>query len=331
MSAHPYVALVPDRILDAIEAAGFHVSGRLAALNSYENRVYQVGLESGDFIVAKFYRPGRWSDAALLEEHHFSLELAQAEIPVVAPLSNASGATLHQFEGFRFALFPRVGGHAPELGELETLYRIGQTLGRLHAVGSAGKFTERGSIDIERMGVEAVRFLQDNDFIPGKLRNDYRKVSGDLIDKVRAGFKRAGRYNPIRLHGDLHPGNILWRERKPLLVDLDDSRMGPAVQDLWMLLQDGESHEVVAQLAELVDGYQEFHDFDLRQLHLVEPLRALRQLDYCAWLARRWDDPAFPQHFPWFNSGDYWLDQLKALREQLERIDREPPNLGQQF
>jgi Ser/Thr protein kinase RdoA (MazF antagonist) len=317
---HPYQTLTPDTILDAIEASGFECNGRLLALNSYENRVYQVGLVDGSFIIVKFYRPARWSDAAIEEEHAFALELAAHEVPVVAPLADCHGATLLHHAGFRFALFPRRGGHWPELEQPDTLLRLGRFLGRLHAVGASRSFEHRPALDIDSFGVQPRNFLIEHNFLPQEYIQQYSDLTESILEKVANGFERAANYPLIRLHGDFHPGNILWTEGGAHLVDLDDCRMGPAIQDLWMLLS-GERSQMNAQLSELVAGYEEFFDFEPRQLHLIEPLRSLRLIHYAAWLARRWEDPAFPMAFPWFNTPRYWEEQILTLREQLNRLD----------
>jgi len=319
MSAHPYERLTPEAVLDAVEACGLATDGRLLALNSYENRVYQVGIDGETPVVAKFYRPERWSEAQILEEHTFSAELAEQEIPVIAPLADAAGVTLHSHDGFRFALFPRRGGHAPELEAPETLLRIGRLMGRMHLVGAVRPFVERPAITIEGYGEESYRFLLEAGFVPPEQAGQFRTLAEEALAAVREGFARAGAYRPIRLHGDCHVGNILWSEAGPHFVDLDDCRSGPAVQDLWMLLS-GDRAQMTLQLDELLEGYEEFADFDRRELHLVEPLRTLRLLHYAAWLARRWDDPAFPAAFPWFNTPRYWDEQVLTLREQIERL-----------
>ncbi|GAB4359702.1 MAG: serine/threonine protein kinase [Gammaproteobacteria bacterium] len=321
--AHDYAALDPDTILDAVESTGRRCDARLLALNSYENRVYQVGIEDEDPIVAKFYRPGRWSDEAIREEHHFTRQLADAELPAVAPLTDRNGETLFRFGGFRFALYPRVGGYWPELDSEEKYRRIGRLLGRLHALGSTQPFAHRPTLTIADFAEASSRFLLEHGFIPPDLETAYRTLFDDLLIRIRRGFSAAGDYTPIRLHGDFHRGNILWDDETVRLVDFDDCRMGPAVQDLWMLLE-GERITMTQQLGWLLDGYRQFHLFDARQLHLIEPLRTLRMIHYSAWLARRWDDPAFPRHFPWFNTHRYWQDQILALREQAALMD-EPP------
>lgn len=322
--SHPFDTLTPDLVLDAVESLGYLSDARVLALNSYENRVYQVGIEDETPLIAKFYRPGRWSDEAILEEHRFSLELAEREVPVVAPLMR-DGQSLFEHAGFRFTLFPRRGGRAPEPGNLDQLYRLGQLLGRLHAVGSARPFEHRESLLPRHFGHDSLATLLDGNFVPASLRPAYASVARDLLARIDEVFA-ATPYTPIRLHGDLHPGNILGRDDAFYLVDMDDCRMGPAVQDLWMMLA-GERHERMSQLAELVEGYQEFHDFSPRELPLIEALRALRLLHYSAWLARRWDDPAFPMSFPWFGSERYWGDQVLILREQLSALGEEPLKL----
>lgn len=317
-SNHPYSELTPDTLLDAVESAGFHPTGSLLALNSYENRVYQIGLDGGEFVIGKFYRPGRWSDAAILEEHRFAWELARQEIPIVAPLADANDETLHTFGNFRFALFPRRGGHWPELEDAETRLRIGRFLGRIHAVGRSGRFAHRPTIGLE-MATEAVDYLLQQGFVPSEYRDQYRQLAQSLIGLIEQGLGRFSDIEELRLHGDCHPGNILWTDHGAHFVDLDDCRTGPAIQDLWMLLS-GDDAQMRDQLADVVAGYEEFSDFDWREVHLIEPLRGLRMLHYSGWLARRWDDPAFPQAFPWFNTPNYWEEQILSLREQIWRM-----------
>lgn len=316
-------ALGPDAILDAVESLGFHCDGRLQALNSYENRVYQIGLEDGAPLVSKFYRPARWSDAAIQEEHDFCLELAAEELPVVAPWRSPDGRTLQRFGAYRFALFPRQAGRAPELDDPQPLEQLGRLLARVHNLGALRPFVARPSFDWQHWGEESCRYLLEQGFIPPDLVLAYRTLAEDLLVRVRAAFDRAGPVERLRLHGDCHPGNILWSNDQPYLVDLDDCRSGPAIQDLWMLLS-GERPQMTFSLACLLDGYTQFRDFDPRELHLLEALRTLRIMHYAAWLARRWEDPAFPRAFTWFNSQHYWQDHILALREQAALLD-EPP------
>ncbi len=318
----PYAGLSPDTILDALDSIGLCGDGRQLALNSYENRVYQIWLEDSGSVVAKFYRPERWSDAAILEEHAFTLELAEREIPVVAPLL-VNGTSLHRHGGFRFAVYPRQGGRVPELSDPDTLEWMGRFIGRIHAVGSLQRFAHRPTLDIASFGEEPRDFLLHGDWLPADLTEAYRSVAEQALASVRHAFDRAGDVAALRLHGDCHMGNVLWTDDGPHFVDFDDSRMGPAVQDLWMLLS-GERDERMRQLADVLAGYEDFMAFDSRELHLIEALRTLRLIHYAAWLARRWCDPAFPAAFPWFNTQRYWQDHILALREQIAAMD-EPP------
>jgi Ser/Thr protein kinase RdoA (MazF antagonist) len=314
-----YADLSPDLILDAVETKGFVTNGHLLALNSYENRVYQIGLEDRRYLVAKFYRPGRWEDAAILEEHAFAQELVDVEIPVVAPLADDHGNTLFAHAGFRFALYPRRGGRWPDLDNPDNLEWLGRYLGRIHAVGGIKPFTHRPTLDTDSLGTQSYRYLLEGGFIPTHIELAYRTLAEDLLTAVDAAYQRAGDVAHIRLHGDCHPGNILWTDEGPHFVDLDDCRMGPAVQDMWMLLS-GDRQEMGLQLSEIVAGYELFRDFDRRELLLIEALRTLRMLHYAAWLARRWEDPAFPQAFPWFNTSRYWEEHVLQLREQAAAL-----------
>jgi Ser/Thr protein kinase RdoA (MazF antagonist) len=327
---HPYEALTPDVIMDAVEQWGYVCDGRLLALNSYENRVYQVGIEDGQPLVAKFYRPERWSDAQILEEHAFCFELAGQELPVVAPLKAADGSSLSEKTvndiRFRFALYPRKGGHAPELDRLENLYILGRLLGRMHRIGAVKAFEHRPRIDAQSFGHDSVALIQEN-FIPRELQASYRAITQDLLRHIDAVMAQCGDVSYIRVHGDCHVGNILWRDDNPNFVDFDDSRMAPAVQDIWMLLS-GDRAEQGAQLAEIVEAYDEFYEFQPRELRLAETLRTLRQLHYSAWLARRWEDPAFPRNFPFFNTQRYWEDHILTLREQRALLDEPPLSLN---
>ncbi len=318
-----YQDLTPDRLLNAVESVGLRCDGRMLALNSYENRVYQLGIEDGAPVVAKFYRPNRWPDEAILEEHAFTLELASREIPVVAPLADEAGHTLHEFEGFRFALFPRRAGRTPELDDPDTLEWVGRFIGRIHAVGAITPFLHRPTLNIESFGDEPLHFLMGHGFIPSDLELSYRSVAEDVLARVRGCYAQTARITTIRLHGDCHAGNILWTEAGPHFVDFDDCRMGPAIQDLWMLLS-GDRAAMNAQLLYIIDGYSEFYDFNPAELQLMEALRSLRIIHYSGWLARRWEDPAFKMAFPWFNTQHYWQNQILALREQMAALD-EPP------
>lgn len=321
-STHAFYQLSPDTVLDALDAIGLRGDGRLLALNSYENRVYQVGMEEGPPVVVKFYRPQRWSDAAIGEEHAFVAELQAQEIPVVAPVA-IGGATLHAHEGFRFAVFPRQGGRTPELDAAGTLEWIGRFMGRIHAVGASRRFDERPALDGETFGAQPREWLLQSGVIPADLRGSWSAISRKALDGVHRCYDRAGEVGLIRLHGDCHPGNLLWTDAGPHFVDFDDSRSGPAIQDLWMLLS-GDRGDMVRQLSELLAGYEDFRDFDPRELYLLEALRTLRLLHYSAWLAARWEDPAFPAAFPWFGTVHYWQDRILELREQVALMD-EPP------
>ncbi|MGH8764712.1 MAG: serine/threonine protein kinase [Burkholderiales bacterium] len=319
MADRPYEGLTPDAVLDALESVGLRGDGRLLALNSYENRVYQVALEDNSYVVAKFYRPSRWSDAQILEDHAFSIEMAEREIPVVAPMKIGS-ATLHEFSGFRFAVFPRRGGRPPELESDKVLEWIGRFLGRIHGVGAAGHFKERPALSIQTFGEEPREWLLDSGMVPADLEEVWASVTGEALDKAEDHFPET---RTLRLHGDCHAGNILWTDDGPHFVDLDDARTGPAVQDLWMLLA-GDRETATRQLKSLLAGYERFHEFDRGELGLIEPLRTLRLMHYSYWLARRWDDPAFKAAFPWFGTQRYWQDRILELREQTAVMD-EPP------
>ena len=319
---HPYDRLTPDRVLDAVESRGYLSDARILALNSYENRVYQVGIEEADPVIAKFYRPERWTKAQILEEHQYSIDLQQMELPVVAPLISQQGESLHEFAGFLFALFPRQGGYAPELDNLDNLLTMGRTLGRMHKLGSAKPFEHRPHISLQRYAIDSVEYLLANDFIPQSLKEAYETLTRDLLHRLDS-IKKQNTFNHIRVHGDCHSGNILWRNDAPHFVDFDDTAMAPAIQDLWMLLS-GDRQNQTLQMAEILEGYTEFMDFSPAELNLVEYYRTLRLLHYSGWLARRWDDPAFPMAFTWFNTERYWAEHILELREQLAALD-EPP------
>lgn len=330
LPAPPYAGLTPDTVLGAVESVGFLADGRQLALNSYENRVYQVGLEEDQrgplgearFLVAKFYRPARWSDEQIVEEHRFARELADREIPVVAALE-IGGATLHHHAGFRFALFPRRGGRAPELDDPVTLEWLGRFIGRIHGVGATRPFEHRPALDVQSFGIDSRDWLLAHDFIPADLRDAWSGAAALAIEGAQRAFEGAHGIARIRLHCDCHAGNVLWTPGGPHFVDFDDARMGPAVQDLWMLLS-GDRASMSAQLRHVLAGYEDFAEFDDRELRLVEALRTLRLLHYSAWLARRWGDPAFPMAFPWFNTQKYWQDRVLELKEQVAAM-QEPP------
>jgi Ser/Thr protein kinase RdoA (MazF antagonist) len=310
-------------VLDALDGAGLRGDGRLLALNSYENRVYQVYREEGAPVVAKFYRTARWTDAQILEEHAFVHELAERELPVVAPLTLQNESTLASFKGYRFAAYPKRGGRAPELEDRETLEWMGRFIGRIHAVGALKPFAVRPALDIASFGEEPRAYLLSGRLIPSDLLPAWKAVTEQALAGVRGCYQRAGKLRNIRLHGDCHAGNVLWTDDGPHFVDFDDARTGPAVQDLWMLLS-GERADMVKGLADVLAGYEDFCEFDPRELHLVEALRTLRLMHYSAWIARRWDDPAFPAAFPWFNTQRYWQDRILELKEQIALMD-EPP------
>jgi Ser/Thr protein kinase RdoA (MazF antagonist) len=318
VTAHPYDILTPDTVIDAVESAGYRSDARMLALNSYENRVYQVGIEDADPLIVKFYRPGRWNRAQILEEHSFSFELVDAEVPVVAPLVDTRGVSLHSFRGLEFALFPRRGGYPPELDNPDHLLVLGRTVGRIHAVGRSRPFVARPRLDAAAILAESRATVIDT-LLPGELHSAYSSLLDDIARSIAPLAAEMASAPPIRVHGDCHVGNILWRDDIPHFVDLDDCLQAPAVQDLWMFLS-GERHEQELQLSELVAGYSEFCDFDARQLRWIEALRSLRIVRYAAWLTRRWEDPAFPRAFPWFNSMRYWSDHVLELREQFARL-----------
>ncbi len=337
-SGHPFDHLTPQAVLDALDAAGQRGDGRLLQLNSYENRVFQVMLEDGGAVVAKFYRPGRWTDAQIAEEHAFAAELAAAEVPVVAPLPLADGTTLaHADIGgqpFRLAVYPRRAGHGPELDQADTLRWLGRFIARLHVVGAQRRFEHRRRLDADTFGHQALARLLALDCIGPAQLGAWHSTCQQALTMVDAALA-AVPYGPLRLHGDCHPGNILWREIPanaddsggPHIVDLDDAVTGPAVQDLWMLLS-GDAAAMRTQLAAVLQGYRQFRRFDLRELALIEPLRTLRMVHHSAWLAERWGDPAFPAAFPWFGTPNYWSQQTVQLREQIALMGQPPIDLA---
>jgi Ser/Thr protein kinase RdoA (MazF antagonist) len=317
-----FQALQPDRILSSVESLGYLTDGRLLALNSYENRVYRVGLEGEAPLVAKFYRPGRWSDEAILEEHAISIDLAEEEIPVVAPLVH-DDRTLHHYGNFRFAVYPCRGGRAPELDDTALLRQLGRFVARIHLVGETKDYVHRPRLDIASYGEASRDYLLGAEFIPEELKPAYSSLCGHLFESIRACYGRAGDTRRLRIHGDFHPSNVLVLDEQLHIVDFDDTRMGPAVQDLWMFLS-GDRAEQTPQLEKLLAGYTEFRHFDARELHLIEALRTLRIMHYAAWLARRWQDPEFQVTFPWFNTPRYWDEHVLALREQAALMQEEP-------
>lgn len=326
--AHPYDALDPQAVLDALATVGLHGDGRLLQLNSYENRVFQVFLEDGRAVVAKFYRPGRWSDEQIGEEHAFAAALASHEVPVVPPLELPGGRTLAEVTlagtRHRFSVSERRAGRAPELDHPDVLRWIGRFIGRLHAVGRERPFQHRRTMDPHTFGEQPMRTLLQADAVPPAQLPAWQQAAEQALVLVRNAFDEAAAVSRLRLHGDCHPGNLLWREADgPHFVDLDDACMGPAVHDLWMLLA-GDSETATRQLAQLLDGYAAFQAFDERELALIEPLRTLRMLHHSAWLAERWSDPAFPAAFPWFGGAAYWQQQTTQLREQVEAMQQPP-------
>lgn len=317
-----YANLSPDEVLNSIEKFGFECDGRLLALNSYENRVYRVGLESGTNIVAKFYRPNRWSDEAILEEHVFTQELADLEIPVVAPM-NIQGETLLHTDHFRLSLFENRGGRALDLEDFDQLEQMGRFMGRIHQMARSKPFQHRPTLDLDSFGHQPRSFILENNFIPTDLSDAYTSLTEQLLNEAKQCYDRAGDIDLIPCHGDAHPSNILWTDDGPHIVDFDDARMAPAIQDLWMFLS-GDRADQTAALDAVLTGYTEFSDFDARELHLVETLRTLRLIHYFGWLAKRWDDPAFKRAFPWFNTQRCWEDHILSLREQAALL-HEPP------
>lgn len=324
---HPYQALTPDVILDSIESLGLMPDGRFLALNSYENRVYQIGIEAEKPLVVKYYRPNRWSDQAILEEHQYTLELAAQEIPVVPPMlfpdeHYPDGRTLLEWQGFRFSVYTRQGGRWPELDNMDNLRWLGRFIGRIHAVGTISDFSERPKISVGNFGQDAFEYIMKSQFIPMELEKSYESVVTHILERIKALYPlECAKF--IRLHGDCHPGNVLWTDKGPHFVDFDDSRMGPAIQDLWMLLS-GDRVDMTQQITAILEGYTEFSTFEPIELNLIESLRSLRMINYSAWLARRWDDPAFPTNFPWFNSNRYWEEHILALKEQMSALQEEP-------
>jgi Ser/Thr protein kinase RdoA (MazF antagonist) len=315
----PYADLSPEVILDALEAVGFEPSGGLLELNSYENRVFQLELEDGTFVVGKFYRPGRWTDEQIAEEHAFTVELADADVPVVAPLE-LDGVHLFRHAGYRFAIYPRQGGHPPNIEIEDNLRVLGRTIGRIHAVGSVRRFAHRPDLSLARLGTDSRAFLLEHGFLPPDMEEAYATITEHLLGRLGELMDRYRRGNETRIHGDCHLGNLLWRGETPHFVDFDDCVNGPAIQDLWMLLS-GEREERQAQLKVILEAYETFQRFDVSSLALIEPLRTLRIMHHAAWIARRWHDPAFPRAFPTFDTSRYWGEHVLTLREQLAALD----------
>jgi|TARA_B110000240_G_scaffold163857_1_gene183985 Ser/Thr protein kinase RdoA (MazF antagonist) len=319
-SSHPYAELSPVAVLEAVESLGYETDARMFPLNSYENRVYQVGVVGKPSIIVKFYRPERWTNEQILEEHSYTQELVDLEIPVVPPIDFTDGGTLQQFNNFRFSVFEQFLGRPPELDNLDNLLVMGRFVGRIHAVGALHEFKHRIELTAERFSVQSRQFLLENDFLSRDMRPAYETLSQDLVDKIQQRFADHGEVQKLRIHGDCHPGNVLWKDETPNFVDFDDTMTGPAIQDLWMMLS-GDRNQRQAQLLELAEGYNEFHNFRASELELVEAMRTMRLMNYAAWLARRWEDPAFPKSFPWFNTERYWAEHIQELREQLFLLD----------
>ena len=326
-SQTPFADLSPDTLLDAIDGLGLHTDGRLQALNSFENRVYQIGVDESEPLIAKFYRPERWTDDAILEEHEFTARLNEAEIPVAAPLL-IGGRSLHQHGNYRFALYPRLRGRAPELGDETTLSWMGRFIARIHAMGERMPYQHRSTLTVERLGEEPRRWLSASGHIPPELRDAWEGTVDHAMRSVHACFAQTGALKTLRIHGDCHAGNVLWTDDGPWFVDFDDSCNGPAIQDLWLLLS-GDRDSMSRQFAAVLRGYRQFHDFDLRELQLIEALRTLRLIHYAAWIGRRWNDPAFPVAFSWFGTPRYWQDRILELKEQIAAMNEEPLSVAE--
>jgi|TARA_B110000116_G_scaffold52071_1_gene43613 Ser/Thr protein kinase RdoA (MazF antagonist) len=321
-----YANLGPHEILAALNTLDFTDNGQILALNSYENRVYRVGLESGLNIVLKFYRPNRWSDLSINEEHEFTKELVDLGIPVIAPMI-INKKTLHRYKSYRFSIWECFGGRSPNLDDKGTLRQIGRLVARIHLHGELKEFDFRPDLNIKTYGFESKKYLIENMFIPQELENTYISIIDNLLDNIRTCFEHAGNYQKIRLHADLHPSNILTQGEKIKIVDLDDARNGPAIQDLWMFIS-GEKSEQQLQFTTLLEGYEEFRSLNLKELHLIEALRTLRIMHYTAWIAKRWDDPAFKKAFPWFDTSRFWDDHILSLREQTWLMQEAPLDLS---
>jgi Ser/Thr protein kinase RdoA (MazF antagonist) len=322
LEVHPYQRLTPDTVIEAVESTGRDSDARILALNSYENRVYQVGLEEAEPVIAKFYRPNRWTVEQILEEHQYTQQLYDLDIPVVPPLvidKGGAAPTLSRYDLFHFSIYPRQGGRAPELDNLDHLHQLGQFIGRIHAVGASFTFKYRIHLSVQAFGHNSVAYLLENNFIPRDVRPAYESIAAEVLAAIEQNSPESGEFERISLHGDCHPGNVLWRDDRPHFVDFDDAITGPAIQDLWMLLS-GDYSNKQRQISEIIEGYEVFRAFDLRELRLIEPLRAMRVLNYNAWLAKRWHDPAFPMSFPWFNTPRYWSEHILELKELLTSL-----------
>lgn len=328
MATHPWFNLTPDNVINIIESQGFLTDLRLLVLNSYENRVYQVGIEDEAPLIAKFYRPERWSDEQILQEHKLTRHLYEQDLSVVPPNLYPDGSLMHK-DGFRFSLFDRQGGHPPELDNFDTLEQLGRTLAMIHNHACQVDLSQRPAISGAERAIAARDYILENNWIPSPYRQPWEEVTAVIIEKIEEAFDMVAP-DLIGLHGDCHPGNILWRDDKPHFVDFDDCCRGPAIQDLWMFLS-GDREDQLVQIDTLIEAYSMFRDIAPKELKLIEPLRATRQLHYCAWLAQRWDDPAFPMHFPWFNTERYWGEQVLNMREQLSALEQPAltlPNWG---
>tara|TARA_E500000331_G_scaffold8337_1_gene7965 strand:- start:19920 stop:20930 length:1011 start_codon:yes stop_codon:yes gene_type:complete len=316
-AAHPFTRLTPDLVMDATESTGFRCDARILQLNSYENRVYQIGIEDSDPVIGKFYRPDRWTDAQILEEHTFTQLLTDSDISAIPPLE-INGTTLHHFEGFRFSLSPRRGGRAPAVDDLNTLGILGSHIGRIHAVAGEGGFEHRTQFSVQEFGLDARDAVMNAGYVPSELMPAFESLYEGILSDLTTLFDRV-HVNILRLHGDCHMGNVLWRDDLPHFVDFDDARSGPAIQDLWMMLS-GEREQQQIQMMHILRGYRQFNHFNLAELQLIEGLRALRMIHHVAWIARRWDDPAFPRAFPFFDSERFWSEHLLSLKEQWARL-----------
>ena len=320
-----FLELTPERILDAVEEFGVRATGRVLQLNSMENRVYEVEIEVEDdqvetrhdrFRVAKFYRPQRWSKEQILDEHAFLLDLVERDIPVIAPIQNENGDTLKTIADIHCALFPKSGGRIPQEFTDEELERMGRLIARLHFVGAARPATARIQLSPQTYGIENLEKIISLGFLPNEYFNTYSNLVKTLSQTISPWFDGI---EMLRIHGDLHLANILWDDAGPKLVDFDDMLVGPPIQDLWLIVP-GRDEESRRQFRVMINAYQELRAFDRKSLRLVEPLRALRMIHFSAWIAKRWEDPAFKRIFPGFGSNAYWSEQIGDLQDQLSVI-----------